>query len=260
MLKNRGIAVSMLYSGSTTGDRESEHHAESRPVSVLTVDDHPIFRQGIQRMLEAEPGVESAGEAGSVKEALRWLSMHRADVVLLDHNLPEMNGVDGLRLLLDAQQDLQIVVLTVSDDDDVLIRAIQAGACAYILKDAPPDRLVDAIKAAAAGECRISEKLISTLFGRLNHTDSDLSREDEPLQSPCSGVLDSVTARERQILKLLVKGLSNKEIGRELNLSPNTVRNQLQRLQERSGTHNRVQLAIMMRECIGDWRRQPHPP
>jgi len=239
----------MSYSGSPMDDRKSAGRAAPKPVSVLTVDDHPVFRQGIQRMLEVEPGVESVGEAGSIEEALRWLTMHRAEVVLLDHKLPGVNGVDGLRTLLNTQPDLQIVVLTVSDVDDVLFKAIQGGACAYILKDAPPERLVDAIKAAAAGECRISEKLISSLFERLNNTNSGLEKVEKPLQSSDSSLRDSLTARERQILELLVKGLSNKEIGRELHLSPNTVRNQLQRLQERAGARNRVQLAIMAREC-----------
>jgi two-component system nitrate/nitrite response regulator NarL len=221
-----------------------------RSVGVLTVDDHPLFRQGIRHMLQAEEGVEPMGEVGSVEEALAWLATSRADVVLLDHDLPGLDGVESLPKLLEAQSDLQVIVLTVCDDDDVFLQAIRLGACAYMLKDAPPERLIEAILAAANGECRVSGRMVRTLFDRVSRRDIDdpvpgRSSADDA-RSPREE--EKVTARERDVLGYLAKGLANKEIAKELGLSPNTVRNQLQRLQERFHARNRVQLALFARD------------
>ena len=221
-------------------------------VGVLVVDDHPIFRQGIWHMLEYEPSIRPLAEVDSIERALEWLRTRRADVVLLDHNLPGTNGVDGLPALLAAQQDLQVVVLTVCDDEQVMLEAVRAGACGYVLKDAPPDRLMEAIKAAAAGECRVSDGMVRALFRQLGQG-SARPCDDCPRQGGVEvglpAQLRSVTARERDILGHLVRGLSNKEIAKELSLSPHTIRNQLQRLLERFEARNRVQLALLARDC-----------
>lgn len=216
-------------------------------IGVLTVDDHPIFRQGIRHLLETEPSIEALAEVGSVDEALVWLQTHRADVVLLDHNLPGCTGVAGLGALLQAQADLQIIVLTVCDDDEIFLDAVRSGACGYVLKDGPPDRLLEAIVAAARGECRVSDPMVRTLFQRINidtapPTDGAIRYTRELPQG------ERVTAREQEILEHLAQGLSNKEIARDLGISPNTVRNQLQRLQERLQARNRVQLALYARD------------
>ncbi len=228
--------------------RHSAHR--QHVVGVLTVDDHPLFRQGIRHLLLGESGIEPRGEVSSIEEALEWLGKNQAEVVLLDHDLPGTRGVDGLPRLLEAHKDVQVIVLTVCDDDDVFLRAIRSGACGYMLKDAAPDRLVEAIRAAAAGECRVSGRMVRTLFQRVG-------RKDNPGCPDCprnggngaTGRADRlVTVRERQILAHLVQGRSNKEIARELGLSPNTIRNQLQRLQERFQARNRVQLALFARD------------
>ncbi|MEA3412946.1 MAG: response regulator transcription factor [Pseudomonadota bacterium] len=220
------------------------------PVEVLIVDDHPIFRQGIRHLLESEPGVRGIGEAASIEEATGWLKARRADVVLLDHNLPGGNGVDGMSRLFRARKDLQVIVLTVCDEDDVLIRAIRSGACGYMLKDAPPERLIEAIKAAGKGECRVSGSLVRSLFARASRSGGAPDGRGTDRTPPCtppSG--ETLSQRDKEVLACLIKGESNKEIARELGLSPNTIRNQLQRLQERFGARNRVQLALLARDC-----------
>lgn len=223
----------------------------AREVGVLVVDDHPIFRQGIWHMLEYEEGICPLGEADSIERALDWLASHRADVVLLDHNLPGTNGVDGLPQLLAAQRDLQVIVLTVCDRDDVMLDAVRAGACGYVLKDAPPERLVEAIQAAAAGECRVSDRMVRSLFRQVGrpgkagpfHGPGEDGVEVGPVPD-----LSSATPREREILGCLVRGLSNKEIAKDLGLSPHTIRNQIQRMLERFDAHNRVQLALLAKD------------
>ena len=218
--------------------------SSSGSVGVLTIDDHPVFRQGIRHMLQEEDGITPLEESSSVDSAIRWLRMHRADVALLDHNLIGVNGVDAIPHLLEAQADLQIIMLTVCDDSQVFMQAIRFGACGYILKDTAPDRILEAIKAAASGECRVSDSLVRTLFRGVGKTATNKDQESISsnfLAPPTDG---KVSARERQILEQLVKGKSNKEIAKALEISPNTVRNQLQKLQESFNARNRVQLAL----------------
>ncbi|MEA1888661.1 MAG: response regulator transcription factor [Pseudomonadota bacterium] len=221
------------------------------PVEVLVVDDHPIFRQGIRHLLESDRSISDIGESASIEEAIGWLKARRADVVLLDHNLPGINGVDGMSRLFSVQTDLQVIVLTICDDDEVVIRAIRSGACGYILKDAAPERLIAAIKAAAKGECRVSGSLVRTLFARAGHPSGKLDQKafTGGTQSCVLPNGESLTNRETDIISCLLKGESNKEIARDLGLSPNTIRNQLQRLQERFRARNRVQLALLARDC-----------
>jgi two-component system nitrate/nitrite response regulator NarL len=215
------------------------------PIRVLTVDDHPIFRHGVRHLLETEDDLDPVAEVASIEEALDWIGGRHAHVVLVDHNLPGTKGIPGIRLLLERQPDLQAIVLTVCDSDREFLEAIRNGACGYVLKDAPPERLLDAIRAAANGECRVSEKMIATLFKRVSGEprpapDAAGAADDEPAKE--------VTPREQELLRCLCSGFSNKEIATELGLSPNTVRNQLQRLQERLSARNRVQLALLARD------------
>ncbi len=220
-----------------------------RPIGVLTIDDHPIFRQGIRHLLLEEDGIVPVGEAGSVGEAIDWLRARRADVALLDHNLADgTNGANAVPQLLAVQEDLQVIMLTVSDDDEVFLRALRGGACGYLLKDASPERIIEAIKAAASGECRVADTMIRTLIQRVRQSPRAGDGEvQSPRPSPDYTRIQ-VTPRERAILEHLVKGLSNKEIAKALGISPNTVRNQLQRLQEAFRARNRVQLALMVYE------------
>jgi two-component system, NarL family, nitrate/nitrite response regulator NarL len=227
---------------------------DAAPIEVLIVDDHPIFRQGIRHLLESDQDISSIGESASLEEAIGWLKAKRADVVLLDHNLPGSNGVDGMSQLFTVQTDLQVIVLTICDEDEVLIKAIRSGACGYMLKDAPPERLIAAIKAAARGECRVSGSLVRTLFARASHPTDTMDQVDteRSVQPPVLPNGETLTNRETEVISCLLKGESNKEIARDLGLSPNTIRNQLQRLQERFGARNRVQLALLARDigCV----------
>jgi len=224
--------------------------ASGQPIEVLIVDDHPIFRRGIRDLLETDDDILLLAEVGSIAEALQWLSGARADVVLLDHNLPGTRGITGLPKLLEVQHDLQAIILTICDDNNELLRAIRYGACGYILKDAPPERLLEAIHAAVSSDCRVSGRIVNSL---LRHVDSPastpvLSRSAVERPGSRQTAVTGISPREQAILASLCRGLSNKEIAREVGLSPNTVRNQLQRLQERFHARNRVQLALLARD------------
>ena len=226
----------------------SENKQNPKQTNVLTIDDHPIFRRGIHHLLESEQGINPLAEVDSIESAVIWLGKQRADVVLLDHNLTDGNGVDGIPDLLEVQSDLEIIMLTVSDDNDVFMRAIRNGACGYVLKDSPPESILEAISAANSGECRVSDSLVRCLFEGVsnkpkNNGSTDVNTLNEQ-QDEEPTTTRSVTPRETEILQQLVKGLSNKEIAKALYISPNTVRNQLQKLQEVFSARNRVQLAL----------------
>ena len=214
--------------------------------NILTIDDHPVFRQGVHHLLEGEAGMNPVAEIATINEALIWLGKHQADVVLLDHNLTDINGVDAIPLLLEVQPSLEIIMLTVSDDNEVFMEAIRNGACGYVLKDSSPDHILEAIHAAKSGECHVSNSLVRCLFedvskkSQLVDSATDIN-PDQQSDSPSR----EINEREKEILEQLVKGLSNKEIARALNLSPNTVRNQLQKLQDVFNARNRVQLALL---------------
>lgn len=219
-----------------------------RNIHVLTIDDHPIFRQGIHHLLEGEEGINPAAEVASIQKALDWLAGNQADVILLDHNLTDTNGVDAIPQLLEAQHDLQIIMLTVSDDNEVFLRAIRNGACGYVLKDSPPEHIIEAIQAAKSGECHVSDSLVRYLFEGVSHdtgkTSLGAAVAYQASVSEPKVPHRPITEREKEVLQHLVKGLSNKEIAKALQLSPNTVRNQLQKLQDVFNARNRVQLAL----------------
>lgn len=229
---------------------DSTPSQQDKAIRVLIVDDHPLFRRGVHHLLEAEEDIFPVGGVGSIPEALEWLCEHEVDVVLLDNNLPGINGIPGLPRLLEVQADLQVIILTVSDSDQEFLQAIRVGACGYCLKDAPPERLLEGVRMAANHECRISERMVRTLFensgSEKNPTDLELSPPLWPEHHKLEA--NAVTERERELLSCLCRGLSNKEIARELALSPNTVRNYLQRMQERFEMQNRVQLALLARD------------
>ncbi len=223
----------------------------SNIIDVLTIDDHPVIRQGIHHLLEGENDINPVGEIGSIHEALEWLRRHHVDVILLDHNLTDINGVDAIPQLLNTCPDLQIIMFTVSDDNNVFLRAIRNGACGYVLKDTSPDHIIEAIRAAKAGECRVSDSLVRTLFkGVTQGAENNLidtassGRQNQAYSSTSAPTSLPVKDSEAEVLKHLLKGLSNKEIAKALRISPNTVRNKLQKLQEQFNARNRVQLAL----------------
>lgn len=231
-------------------DRPPRGNNQPRPIEVLIVDDHPIFRRGVRDLLETDDDIFLRAEVGSIADALQWLAEERADVVLLDHNLPGTQGITGLPELLKAQSDLQAIILTVCDDNNEMLRAIRYGACGYILKDAPPERLLEAIHAAASSECKVSGRIVNSLLRHIDDPASSTASAGtgtERMELSRTRLTD-ITPREQAILASLCRGLSNKEIAREVGISPNTVRNQLQRLQERFNARNRVQLALLARD------------
>lgn len=195
---------------------------------ILIVDDHLMFGESLARLLGLEPAFEVVGVAVSAADATRMTDARHPEVVIVDYQLPDMDGVSLIRALKEASPDLHAIMLTGLDDDDVLRGAIEAGAAGFLTKDRAADEVVDAVRTVLAGEALISPQMLARLLSHLSGRSSH--RDDEQL-----------TAREREILVFMAKGLSNKMIAAELFLSVNTVRNHAQSILTKLGAHSKLE-------------------
>ncbi|WP_290652559.1 two-component system response regulator NarL [Aquisalimonas sp.] len=200
---------------------------------VLIVDDHPLLRRGVSQLLAMEPGLESVGEASNGADALQMVRELAPDLVLLDLNMRGMSGVETLKALRDEGSDACVVVLTVSDSDEDISASLRAGANGYLLKDMEPEALVAHLRRAAQGETVISEALASTLARALTQG----RRHDAPR-------IENLTAREREILRHLARGESNKTIARKLGITEGTTKVHVKNLLKKMQLRSRLEAAV----------------
>lgn len=199
---------------------------------VFLVDDHEIVRRGIAQLVDAAPGLEVAGEAGSVAEALRRIEATSPDVAVLDVRLPDGDGIDLCREVRSRHPEIACLILTAYDDDEALRAAALAGASGYVLKDVRSAALIDGIRAAAAGRSVQS---------------SQSMRQAAASLVPAEGSHDDgahLSYRERQVLELIADGLTNREIGEHLGLAEKTVKNYVSTLLAKLGMVRRTQAAV----------------
>jgi DNA-binding NarL/FixJ family response regulator len=209
-------------------------------VRVLLVDDQPLFREGLALLLGASPELEVVGEAGDGGAAAERAAALRPDVVLMDLRMPGTDGVTGTRAIRAAAPDSKVLVLTTFDDEGSVFDAISAGAIGYLLKDASRDELVGAIRAAAAGQSPLTPAVAAKLVARV----AALPRPDAT-----HARLDGMSEREREVLRLLLGGASNKEIASELRITEGTVKNHLTHVFEKLGVADRTQAALLARDA-----------
>jgi len=193
------------------------------PIRILIVDDHPVVLAGLTSMLGTQPGMEVAGSASSGEEALEMLRSKPADLLLLDLRMPGMNGIDTLLALKQAKIAVRVIILTSFETDEDVYRAVQAGAQGYLLKDAPQSDMMDAIRAVHAGKRYFPRHIAARLAERMMRT--------------------NLTARELEVLQMLARGLTNKEIGSVLDISGNTVRNHVNSIIEKLEVSDRTEAA-----------------
>ena len=210
----------------------------ANPVRVLLVDDHTLFRRGLAALLSRRPGIEVVGDAGDALQALHQVALLRPDVVLLDNHLPGASGIAVLPDLKAACPGLRVMMLTVSEDEDDLVRALRAGADAYLLKTADGDDLVDAVVRVAAGESVLAEAMTGKLMAAFRQ---------QPQALPPVRVQDlqDLSPREREILAAIGEGASNKEIARRFDIAESTVKVHVQHLLRKLAASSRVQLAVI---------------
>ncbi|MCK9503180.1 MAG: two-component system response regulator NarL [Porticoccaceae bacterium] len=207
-----------------------------QPATILLVDDHPLLRKGLRQLIELDDELQVVGEVSSGTEALKISQELSPDLIILDLNMHGMDGLDTLRAMRAAEITSLIVMYTVSDNDEDVITAISHGADGYLLKDMDPGELLEKIKEAVSGKMVISEKLTSVLAQAIR----------KPESSQRASLLVSLTSREMEILKLISKGLSNKLIARELDISDGTVKVHVKHLLKKLGLRSRVEAAVLM--------------
>lgn len=208
------------------------------PVKILLVDDHPMMRRGLRDLLAMEDDMQPVGEAGSGPDAIRMALELEPDLILLDLNMPGMDGLETLRQLRDLQVDARIIMFTVSDDHSDVLEALRHGADGYLLKDMDPDALVEHVRLAARGKLALSPELTMVLAEAL--------RERPKTQSQVQAA--NLTKREKDVLKLITKGLSNKMIARRLDIAEGTVKVHVKRLLNKLGMRSRTEAAVWVVE------------
>ncbi len=201
-------------------------------LKVMIADDHSLMREGIKQLIEFDGSIEVIAEASNGVECLEKLEKLSPDVLLLDINMPEKNGIEVLEILKEKNSNIKVLVLTVHSDVEYLLKAIDIGADGYILKDSEFAELKRAINAVYDGENYIQASLIPTLNSRLVKRDIDKDK------------IDSLTSREREVLVQVANGMFNKEIAMNLNISERTVKNHLSNIFKKIDVSDRTQAAV----------------
>jgi NarL family two-component system response regulator LiaR len=201
------------------------------PISVLIVDDHAVVREGLRSFLELQAGIEVVAEAADGEAAVRAAEAWKPDVVLMDLVMPRLDGVGAMRELRRRRPETRVIVLTSFPDDDRLLPAIQAGAAGYLLKNSDPQEVVRAVRAAHAGEALLDPVVAARLVQAI-------------AQRPGSEPAERLTPREREVLALIARGMPNKRIARELEISEKTVKTHVGHVLAKLGVTDRTQAAL----------------
>lgn len=216
---------------------EAPAFSAAAPVRVFLVDDHEVVRRGLRDLLDAESDIEVVGEAGTAQQALARGPAVRPRVAVLDVRLPDGDGVTVCRELRSCMPELACLMLTSFDDEDALLDAIMAGAAGYVLKQIKGSDLVSAVRTVATGQSMLDPATTARLMRSLRSPEEAPAPEDERLAV--------LSPREHAVLDLIGRGLTNREIGKELYLSEKTVKNHISRLLSKLGVERRVQAAVI---------------
>ena len=212
----------------------------SHPARVLVIDDHTLFRRGLMALLATQDGLQVVGEAGDAGEALRRAAELRPDIILLDHHLPGVNGVDLIESLIAAAPGVRVLMLTVSEESETLTQALRLGAHGYLLKTVDSDMLVTAIERALQGQSTVSPEMTGKLVNAFR------SQPDTAAPAPEADPLTLLSPREREILHEIAAGASNKEIARTLAIAETTVKIHVQHILRKLNLTSRVQAAVLL--------------
>jgi DNA-binding NarL/FixJ family response regulator len=218
----------MAKAGTTSGDEA---------IRVLIVDDHALFRRGLQMVLEGETDIDVVGEASDGHEAIERAEKTSPDVVLMDVRMPKRSGIEATRAIKEILPSCKILMLTISDEEADLYEAIKAGASGYLLKEISIEEVANAVRAVQQGQSLISPSMASKL---LTEFAAMVKRRDERNHVPGPRLTD----RELEVLKLVAKGMNNRDIGAELFISENTVKNHVRNILEKLHLHSRMEAVV----------------
>jgi DNA-binding NarL/FixJ family response regulator len=212
-------------------------------ITVLVADDQPLMRSALRTCLDNEPDITVVGEAAEGNECLRLAARLRPDVVVLDVRMPVMDGIEATRRLTEGNGTApRVLVMTTFDLDEHIIGALRAGASGFLVKDAPPDELIQAVRLLAAGQAMLAPSVTRRLLDLRGRTLPPIPSEAR------NAALASITPRELTVLKLAARGLSNLEIAQEMDLAPSSVKTHMGHLLAKLGLSDRVQLVVFAYE------------
>ena len=211
------------------------------PIKILLVDDQSLFREGLRTLLSVHSDFEVVGEAGNGAEALRLVPSLQPSVVLMDLQMPVLDGVAATRRLHEEQPDCRVIVLTTFDDDEMVFDGLRAGAVGYLLKDAPSEKLAEAIRVAARGETFLQPSVAAKVVAEF----ARLTRKPVPTANP---EIEPLSERELEILRLIAQGASNREIAGTLFLAEGTVKNHVTNILGKLEVRDRTQAALKAKE------------
>ena len=207
--------------------------SSEQPISILIIDDHPLFRKGLADLIGMDPGLKLIGESPSGEEGLALAQTLRPELILLDLNMKGMSGLDTLKALKQTELESYVVMLTVSNNESDVTAALRLGADGYLLKDMEPEQVLEQIQVAASGRLAITESLTELLARAL--------REDA---RPKSSSEAGLTRREQEILGLIAEGMSNKQIARELDIAEGTIKVHVKNLLKKLNLRTRLEAAV----------------
>ncbi len=213
----------------------------STPIRILIVDDQALFREGLHTILSVQSDLQVVGEARHGEEALHLAAVLNPDIILMDLHMPIMNGVAATRRLRSEHPTIKVLVLSTFDDDEDVFEGLRAGAVGYLLKDVPSEKLVEAIRGVARGESFLEPSLVSKLI-------AEFTRLSPRLPSSSHRLIEPLSERELEILRLLGQGASNKEIAEHLVITVGTVKNHLTSILGKLSVRDRTQAALKARE------------
>ena len=213
------------------------------PVRVLIADDHTLFREGLTAILSAAADTEVVGEAANGQEAIAQAGSLSPDVILMDIMMPEVNGIEATKRILESSPDIGIIVLTMLEDDDSVFAAMCAGARGYILKGADKAEVLKTIRAVAAGEAHFGPAIAKRLTRFFSNIAASSQRATRPDSFP------ELTEREREVLELIAQGSSNQEIAHRLHISPKTVSNHISNIFGKLQVADRAQAIVKARQA-----------
>jgi len=210
---------------------------QNERLRVMVVDDHALFRRGLEMVLTEEPDIELVGEASDGAEAIKRAEEVVPDVILMDVRMPKRSGIEAAGAIKDLLPHVKILMLTISDDEADLYEAIKAGAAGYLLKEIPIEEVADAIRSVWAGQSRISPSMASKLLSEFAAM-SKAANERPQMPTP------KLTDREMEVLKLVAQGMNNRDIAKALFISENTVKNHIRNILEKLHLHSRMEAVV----------------
>jgi len=210
------------------------------PIRTMIVDDHALFRRGLEMVLDEEADIDLVGQASDGSEAVEKAGESLPDVVLMDIRMPRSSGIEACRAMKEVAPSAKIVMLTISDEEEDLFEAIRAGASGYLLKDLPLDEVAETVRAVHGGQSLINP----SMAGKLLTEFATLARRDEEERAQ-QVPAPRLTEREMQVLKLVARGMNNRDIAKELFISENTVKNHVRNILEKLQIHSRME-AVMV--------------